>query len=46
MPFGRKISLKDLVKMLAVGSTPSFGRRNVCALKRKLSGIRDDVARM
>jgi hypothetical protein len=46
MPFGSKISSKDSVKMLAVGSTPSFGRRTVCALKRKLSGIRDDVARM
>jgi hypothetical protein len=46
MPFGRKISSKDSVDMLAVGSTPSFGRRTVCALKRKLSGIRDDVVRM
>jgi CO dehydrogenase nickel-insertion accessory protein CooC1 len=31
MPFGRKISSKDSVKMLAVGSTPSFGRGTVCA---------------
>jgi hypothetical protein len=31
MPFGRKISSKDSVKILAVGSTPSFGRRTVCA---------------
>jgi hypothetical protein len=30
-PFGRKISSKDLVKILAVGSTPSFGKRTVCA---------------
>jgi hypothetical protein len=30
MPFGRKISSKDLVKILAVGNTPSFGRRTVC----------------
>jgi hypothetical protein len=30
-PFGRKFSSKDSVKMLAVGSTPSFGRRAVCA---------------
>jgi hypothetical protein len=31
MPFGRKISLEDSVKILAVGSTPLFGRRTVCA---------------
>jgi hypothetical protein len=31
MPFDRKISSKDSVRMLAVGSTPSFGRRTVCA---------------
>jgi hypothetical protein len=31
MPFGRKISLEDSVKMLAVSSTPSFGRRTACA---------------
>jgi hypothetical protein len=30
-PFGRKFSSKDSVKILAVGSTPSFGRRVVCA---------------
>jgi hypothetical protein len=30
-PFRRKFSSKDLVKILAVGSTPSFGRRAVCA---------------
>jgi hypothetical protein len=29
-PFGRKFSLKDSAKILAVGSTPSFGRRAVC----------------
>jgi hypothetical protein len=29
-PFGRKFS-KDSVKMLAVGSTPSFGKGAVCA---------------
>jgi hypothetical protein len=45
-PFGRKFSSKDSAKMLAVGSAPSFGRRAVCALKRKLSGIRDDGARI
>jgi hypothetical protein len=33
MPLGRKISSKDSVKMLAVGSTPSFGRRTICAKK-------------
>jgi hypothetical protein len=30
-PFGRKISSKDSVKILAVSSMPSFGRRAVCA---------------
>jgi hypothetical protein len=30
-PFGSKFSSKDSVKILAVGSTPSFGRRVVCA---------------
>jgi hypothetical protein len=29
-PFGRKFSSKDSVKILAVGSMPSFGRRAVC----------------
>jgi hypothetical protein len=29
--FGRKISSKDSIKILAVGSVPSFGRRAVCA---------------
>jgi hypothetical protein len=28
---GRRFSSKDSVKILAVGSTPSFGRRAVCA---------------
>jgi hypothetical protein len=32
--------------MLAVGTTPSFGRRTVCAFKRKFSRMRDDVARI
>jgi hypothetical protein len=45
-PFGRKFSLKHSVKMPAVGSTPSFNRRAVCARKKKHSGIRDDVARI
>jgi hypothetical protein len=31
MSFGRKISSKDSVEILAVGNTPSFGRRSVCA---------------
>jgi hypothetical protein len=31
MPFGRKIFSKDSVDKLAVGNTPSFGRRTVCA---------------
>jgi hypothetical protein len=30
-PFGRKFSSKDLAKILAVGSAPSFDRRAVCA---------------
>jgi hypothetical protein len=38
MPFGRKISSEDLVKMLAVGSTPSFGRETVLRLKEELFG--------
>jgi hypothetical protein len=41
-----KISSEDLVKMLAVGNTPPFGKRTVCAFKRKFSGMRDDVARI
>jgi hypothetical protein len=41
-----KISLDDSVKMLAVGNTPSFGKRTVCTCKRKFSGMRDDVARI
>jgi hypothetical protein len=32
--------------MLAAGSRPSFGRRTVCALKRKFSGMHDDMARI
>jgi hypothetical protein len=44
MPFDRKNSSKDSVEILAVGNTPSFGRRTVYAKKRKFSGIRDDVA--
>jgi hypothetical protein len=31
VPFGRKFSSKDSVKILAVGSTASFDRRTVCA---------------
>jgi hypothetical protein len=46
MSFGRKISSKDSVEILAVGNTPSFGRRTVYAQERKFSGIRDDVARI
>jgi hypothetical protein len=40
-----KISSEDSVKVLAVGTTPSFGKRTVCACKRKFSGMRGDVAR-
>jgi hypothetical protein len=42
----QEISSEDSVKMLAVGNTPSFGRRTFCAFKRKISGMRDDVARI
>jgi hypothetical protein len=42
----RKISSEDSVKMLAVGNTPSFGKRTVCACKKKFSGMRGDVARI
>jgi hypothetical protein len=30
-----KISSEDSVKVLAVGNTPSFGKRTVCVFKRK-----------
>jgi hypothetical protein len=30
-PFSKKISSKDSIKVLAVGSTPSFGKGTVCA---------------
>jgi hypothetical protein len=39
-----KISSEDSIKMLAVGNTPSFGKRTVCACKREFSGMHDDVA--
>jgi hypothetical protein len=41
-----KISSEDSVKMLAIGNTPSFGRRTVCAFKRKFLGMHGDVARI
>jgi hypothetical protein len=41
-----KIFSEDSVKMLAVGNTPSLGKRTICACKRKFSGMRDDVARI
>jgi hypothetical protein len=41
-----KISSEDSVKMLAVGSAPSFGKRTACAFERKFSGMRDDVAQI
>jgi hypothetical protein len=41
-----KNSSEDSVKMLAVGNTPTFGKRTVCAFKRKFSGIRGDVSRI
>jgi hypothetical protein len=41
-----KISSEDSVKMLAVGNTPSFGKRTVYACERKFSGMCDDMARI
>jgi hypothetical protein len=41
-----KISSEDSVKMLVVGNTPSFGRRTVCAFKRKFLGMHGDVTRI
>jgi hypothetical protein len=38
MPFGRKISSEDLVKMLAFCSTPSFDRETVLRLKEEVFG--------
>jgi hypothetical protein len=43
-PFSRKFSSKHSVEMPAVWSTPSFVGSDVCAWKRKHSGIRDEVA--
>jgi hypothetical protein len=37
-PFDRKFSLKHSVKMPAVGSTPSFGRRAVLRLEEEAFG--------
>jgi hypothetical protein len=37
-PFGKKFSSKHLVKMHAVGSTPSFGRRAVLRLEEEPFG--------
>jgi hypothetical protein len=37
-PFDRKFSSKHLVKMSAVGSTPSFGRRDVLRLEKEAFG--------
>jgi hypothetical protein len=37
-PFGRKFSSKHSVKVPAVGSTPSFGRRAVLCLEKKTFG--------
>jgi hypothetical protein len=38
IPFDKKIFLEDSVKMLAVGSTSSFGRKAVLCLKEKVFG--------
>jgi hypothetical protein len=37
-PFGKRFSSKHSVKMPAVGSTPSFGRRAVSRLEEKAFG--------
>jgi hypothetical protein len=37
-PFGRKFSSKHSIKVLAVGSTPSFGRRAVLRLEKEAFG--------
>jgi hypothetical protein len=37
-PFGRKFSSKHSVKVPAVGSTPSFGRRAVLRLNEEMFG--------
>jgi hypothetical protein len=37
-PFGRKFSSKHLVKVPAVGSMPSFGRRAVLFLEKETFG--------
>jgi hypothetical protein len=37
-PFGKKFSSKYSIKMPAVGSTPSFGRRAVLSLDEETSG--------
>jgi hypothetical protein len=37
-PFGRKFSSKHSVKMPAVGSTPSFGKRTVWRLEEEVLG--------
>jgi hypothetical protein len=37
-PFGRKFSSEHSVKMPAVGSTPSFGRRAVLSLDKETFG--------
>jgi hypothetical protein len=37
-PFDRKFSSKHLVKVPAVGSTPSFGRRAVLCLEKETFG--------
>jgi hypothetical protein len=37
-PFGRKFSSKHSVKVPAVGSTPSFGRRVVLRLEKETFG--------
>jgi hypothetical protein len=37
-PFGRKFSSKHLVKVPAVGSTPSFGRMALLCLEKETFG--------
>jgi hypothetical protein len=44
IPFGVKNLLRGFGKDVWVGNTPSFGKRTVCACKKKFSGMCDDVA--
>jgi hypothetical protein len=38
MPFDRKISSKDSVEILAVGNTPSFGKKDCLRSRKEVLG--------